>query len=199
METPELLSQRSPAAAEEAALARVSKGAKKRSMEQLQQLGKQLVDLPAGKFQKVAIPEKLREAVTEARRLTSMGAKRRQIQYIGRIMDEFDAAAIVRNLRLLDHHTNTATASASGLNALDTNPSDNANQRRQTGENQWVGLIQSDDQTLHTRYSERLSTEDFQFLRQILRNARKELKVGQDSSGAIKKLVHSLNARKIRL
>lgn len=197
METPELLSQRSPAAADEAALKRVSKGAKKRSMEQLQQLGNQLVELTAGKFQKIAIPEKLREAVTEARRLTSMGARRRQIQYIGRIMDEFDAASIARSIRILDHQMPPLMSSSKST--TDGLPPATSEKKTAVDEGQVLRLIQSDDQTLHNTYSKNLSPEDFQFMRQILRNARRELKVGNDSPTAVKKLLQSLSARKIRL
>ena len=75
----------------------------KRRMDRLQDLGKKLIELPAGKLARMDLPEKLHAAVTEARRLTAMGAIRRQLQYIGRIMEEFDTPAIARSLRDIDH------------------------------------------------------------------------------------------------
>jgi ribosome-associated protein len=50
----------------------------------------------------LALPERLEEAVAEGRRLTSFGAKRRQTQFIGKLMrklDEESVAAVRRALQ----------------------------------------------------------------------------------------------------
>jgi hypothetical protein len=81
---------------------RPSRSEKKRRMERLQELGQRIVELPAGKLARLELPEELLDAVKEARKLTSMGATRRQIQYIGRIIEDFDTARIANDLRDID-------------------------------------------------------------------------------------------------
>ncbi|HET7131413.1 MAG TPA: ribosome biogenesis factor YjgA [Gammaproteobacteria bacterium] len=57
----------------------------------LQKLGEALLDLRADAFDALPLPELLREAIAEAKRLKSFGAKRRQLQYIGKLMRRLDA------------------------------------------------------------------------------------------------------------
>ncbi len=63
-----------------------SKSQLKRDSQALQDMGAQLVDMPEGKLQKFDLPENLRDAIYEARRLKSREAKRRHLQYIGKLM-----------------------------------------------------------------------------------------------------------------
>ncbi len=81
----------------------------KRRMDRLQDLGVRLTQLTDGKLSRIELPEALLEAVLEARRLTSMAAKRRQLQFIGRIMEQFDTARIARDLRDIDVRTTRET------------------------------------------------------------------------------------------
>jgi len=71
-----------------------SKSAKKRGMLALQKLGGELVDLNAQQLETMQLPEALLDAVRDAQRLTKHEAKRRQMQFIGRLMREIDAAPI---------------------------------------------------------------------------------------------------------
>jgi ribosome-associated protein len=80
-----------------------SKTQRKRAMEELQVLGEDLVALPADRVRKIEIPEDLRAAVREAQRMTRHDdARRRQMQFIGRLMRDVDpepireALAVVR-------------------------------------------------------------------------------------------------------
>jgi len=73
---------------------RPSKSARKREMHALQAIGEELVALPAERLKRVELPEDLREAVMEARRITKHEARRRQMQYIGRLMRGVDAEPI---------------------------------------------------------------------------------------------------------
>ncbi|HWQ40271.1 MAG TPA: ribosome biogenesis factor YjgA [Burkholderiales bacterium] len=75
-------------------LAEISKTQRKREMHALQALGEELVALSAGRLARIALPERLRDAIVEARRMSKWGARRRQLQYIGRLMREVDAGAI---------------------------------------------------------------------------------------------------------
>lgn len=64
-----------------------------------QAIGRQLVDLPKDKLKKLPLEEALLDAIAEAKRITSNGAIRRQIQYIGRLMRDIDLAPIVEQLQ----------------------------------------------------------------------------------------------------
>ena len=44
----------------------------------------------AERLAELALPERLQDAVAEAKRLKSFGAKRRQVQYIGKLMRKLD-------------------------------------------------------------------------------------------------------------
>ena len=67
---------------------------RKRQMHALQALGEMLVALPAERLAELDLPEALREALLHARQISKWGARRRQMQYIGKLMREVDAAAI---------------------------------------------------------------------------------------------------------
>lgn len=73
----------------------VSKSQRKREMTALQDLGERMVRLNAAQLDQLELPELLREAVREAKRLTANGAIRRQRQYIGRLMRDVDPAPIL--------------------------------------------------------------------------------------------------------
>ena len=77
----------------------ISKTKLKAEADAAQSIGKSLVDLPIDKLIKLALPETLFDAVLEAKRLTANGAIRRQMQYLGRLMRDIDAAPIVEQLQ----------------------------------------------------------------------------------------------------
>lgn len=76
----------------------ISKTKRKEAMLALQDLGEELVKLPANKLEKLDLPDELRRAVEDCRRFTRHGAIRRQLQYIGRLMRGVDEAPIARQL-----------------------------------------------------------------------------------------------------
>jgi ribosome-associated protein len=78
------------------------RSARKRASHELTKLGEQLITLRPEQRAALALPEQLEEAVVEARRLTSFGAKRRQTLFIGKLMrklDEDSVAAIRKALQ----------------------------------------------------------------------------------------------------
>ena len=77
---------------------RPSKSQRKREMEALQKIGAQLVDLDAGRLARIELPERLLEAVLEAQRIRDFEGRRRQLQYIGKLMREVDPAPILARL-----------------------------------------------------------------------------------------------------
>ena len=73
---------------------RPSKSQKKRDMHALQEIGEELVALAAARLERIEMPEDLRSAIREAQRLTKHEARRRQMQYIGRLMRDVDPAPL---------------------------------------------------------------------------------------------------------
>ncbi|MCX7945693.1 MAG: DUF615 domain-containing protein [Hydrogenophilus sp.] len=67
-----------------------SKTKAKRAMEALQAVGEQLVSLPAERVAWLALPERLHQAIAEARRIASFEGRRRQLQYIGRLLEAYE-------------------------------------------------------------------------------------------------------------
>ncbi len=70
---------------------RPSKSQRKRDMTALQTLGQSLLQLPAATLARIDMPEALRQAIAETERIRSHEARRRQLQYIGRLMRQLDA------------------------------------------------------------------------------------------------------------
>lgn len=77
---------------------RPSKSALKREADELQKLGEALIDLPDAVLEQLPLPESLRDAVANARRFTSHGARLRQRQYIGKLMRKIEVEPIRRAL-----------------------------------------------------------------------------------------------------
>ncbi len=73
---------------------RPSKTQRKKAVHELQGLGEELVELNEERLAAVEMPERLRDAVMAARRITAHEARRRQMQYIGKLMRTVDAQPI---------------------------------------------------------------------------------------------------------
>ena len=63
-------------------------------MDALQALGEALLDVGPARLAELDLPERLVEALASARRITQREARRRQLQFIGRLMREIDPAPI---------------------------------------------------------------------------------------------------------
>jgi len=73
---------------------RPSKSQRKRDMLALQDLGAELLTLSDAQLETVPLPENLREAVLEARRIRDFEGRRRQLQYVGKLMRVTDPLPI---------------------------------------------------------------------------------------------------------
>ncbi len=76
----------------------ISKTKLKAEADAKQMLGKKLIDLTKDQIDKLNLDESLHDAVLEAKRLTSNGAIRRQLQYIGRLMRTTETEPIEEQL-----------------------------------------------------------------------------------------------------
>jgi ribosome-associated protein len=137
----------------------VSKTRRKREMIELQSLGAALVGLPEGQLDQMQLESALRQAVLDARRITSHEAKRRQLQYIGRLMRDLDAEPIRAQLAAIDGRSAQAAAAHRRLEA-------------------WRERLLADDAAL-THFATEHPRADLQEIRSLIRSARKEQKEGK--------------------
>ena len=97
---------------------RPSKSQRKRDSTALQDLGRELVELPAERLRKLPLDEGLHSAVREAQRIRSHEARRRQLQYIGKLMRDIDPAPLREALDRLKGVSAAANAELHRLEAL---------------------------------------------------------------------------------
>lgn len=71
-----------------------SKSAVKREMLALQDLGKTLCELPFDKVKRSPASERLLEAISDFHKCRTFGAKKRQLQFVGKVMRQEDAESI---------------------------------------------------------------------------------------------------------
>ena len=99
----------------------LSKTRRKQAMEELQSLGEELVALASDQVKRIDIPEELRTAVSEAQRMMRPDeAKRRQMQYIGKLMRNVDVEPIREALALVRGESAGETAKLHRLERLRT-------------------------------------------------------------------------------
>ena len=90
----------------------ISKSQKKRDMLALQDVGEELVQLSVDSIKKFDLPEQLLSAILEAKRIPTSkhGAFKRQMQYIGKVMRNVDAAPIAERLEAMKAPNKKQTA-----------------------------------------------------------------------------------------
>jgi ribosome-associated protein len=80
----------------------VSRTQRKRQALDLQKLGERLVGLDPGDLAKVPVPEDVEDAIAVLARIKSHEARRRQLQFIGKLMRRIDTEAIREALDEID-------------------------------------------------------------------------------------------------
>jgi ribosome-associated protein len=73
-----------------------SRTQRKRESKELTRLGEELLALPPERWDALELPERLADALIEGKRLTSFGARRRQAQFIGKLMRKLDHELLAR-------------------------------------------------------------------------------------------------------
>ena len=81
----------------------------KRESTELQKVGEDLLTLRADLMARLDLSEKLKDAVVEAKRITNFEGKRRQMQYIGKMMRRLDPATL-ETVRTTLHEQNNGSA-----------------------------------------------------------------------------------------
>ena len=113
-----------------------------------------LVKLPDAQFKRIELPEELRAAVADCRKITQNSALRRQKQYIGKLMRGIDPAPIQAQLDVFN-----------GVSAAETAKLHQAEK--------WRDKLIADNEEL-TLFLNKYPDTDATHLRQIIRNARDE-------------------------
>ncbi len=144
---------------------RPSRSQLKRDAEALQELGRELVGLPQARLDRIELPEKLRDAIALARRITAHGGKRRQLQYIGKLMRRIDAEPIRARLEAMQQADHRAAQRFHHLEALRDK------------------LIHEGDAALGAALED-YPHADRQHLRQLIRQARQEREQDKPPAGA---------------
>ena len=152
-----------------------SKSQQKREMLALQDLGAELVELPENHLAALDLPEKLRDAIELARRITSHGAQKRQRQYIGRLMRDVDAEPI---RALLERLRGTDRVSKAHFQESE----------------RWRDRLIAEGDTALAEFLERRPEADRQHLRRLMREAVEEAARGRQPRHAreLFRYIHSL-------
>jgi ribosome-associated protein len=149
---------------------RPSKTRLKKAMHELQDLGEALVALPEDRVAAVALPESLLSAVQEFKRTRSHEGRRRQMQYIGKLMRRVDAEPIRQAV--------AAMRLGQAKDALALHQAED-----------WRDRLLSSDDAL-AGWTAAFPTSDLQHLRSLVRAARKDAAAapGQRSGRAFREL-----------
>lgn len=131
-----------------------SKTKRKKDMHALQEIGEQLVELDTKKLAEFDLPEILADAIRFARTVDKHGARRRQLQYIGKLMRKVDVMPIQEKLAGWNQTSLQHTARLHNLE-------------------RWRERLLNDETAL-TEFAEKYPSADLQQLRVLIRNTHKE-------------------------
>ncbi|RRS05580.1 DUF615 domain-containing protein [Aquabacterium soli] len=132
-----------------------SKSMLKRASHQLQDLGEQLLAMPDARLKSIDMPERLRDALDDYKRTRSFEGKRRQLQYIGKILRLIDAEPLREAVATfqLGHAQNSLALHQA---------------------ERWRADLVNDEKNTLTQWAEEFPGTDLQQLRALVRNARKD-------------------------
>lgn len=136
----------------------------KRESEQVQKLGERLITLRDDLFVRLALPEKLVEALAEMKRITNFEGRRRQSQYVGKLMRNLDEAQLQAIRDALDEQHNGSARDTMALHEAET----------------WRDDLIAKDDALERWMAQHPGT-DTQQLRALIRQARKDAPADADA------------------
>ena len=129
----------------------------KREMEALQALGTELLTLRADLLARLDLPEKLQEALDEARRITNFEGKRRQMQFVGKLMRKLDDDTVAAIQAALEEQHSGSAAEKLALHQAE----------------HWRDRLIAGDEAL-APWMQQFPDTDTQQLRALIRQARKD-------------------------
>ena len=134
----------------------ISKSQRKRQAHSAQALGEILVKLPLSVLKKVDLPEDVRDAVLAAQKIHAHGGHKRQLQYIGKLMRSIDIEPIQLQLERFNMDREQASSAFHDVE-------------------RWRDRLLADFDGTLAELLEVCPNLDRQFVRQLVRNAQKEL------------------------
>lgn len=149
-----------------------SRTQRKRDDQALQDLGEELVAVGEDKLGELELPERLRDAILEARSISKFGALRRQMQYIGRLMREEGDAGTIR--AQLDAWKGVSVEETARLHRIE----------------RWRGRLLNEENALEELIIEH-PRADTQQLRTLVRNCKREAEAGKPPK-SFRELFHVL-------
>lgn len=135
----------------------VSRADKKRDSDERQDLGEALLGLRSDLFAKLELPSTLVEALAEAKRISNFEGRRRQMQYIGKLMRRLDEEETAAIRAALDIQRNGSAEEKLALHQAE----------------QWRDRLVADDDAL-TEWLQEHPSDDVQQMRNLIRQARKD-------------------------
>ena len=129
----------------------------KRESDELQDLGKELLTLRTDLFNRIGLPDKLAEALAEAKRITNFEGKRRQMQFVGKLMRKLEPELVQAARQALEEQQKGSATEKLQLHLAE----------------QWRDRLIADDGALPAWMAEHPGT-DTQQLRALIRQARKD-------------------------
>lgn len=133
----------------------ISKSQMKREMLALQELGEKLVELNKDQLNQLTLPVELSSAITEAQTIKKHGARKRQLQFIGRLMRSVDAEDIQQQY---ENVTRQSAQSISELHKIE----------------KWREKLLADGDNALTEFIDQFPDADRQQLRTLIRSAIQE-------------------------
>ena len=131
----------------------------KRESTELQKLGEALLTLRSDLLERLELSDKFKDAIADAKRITNFEGKRRQMQYIGKLMRLLEPQVVETVRAALDEQANGSNADKVLLHQAET----------------WRDRLIDDEDAAAQWISLNPST-DVQQLRALIRQARKDAK-----------------------
>lgn len=128
-----------------------SKSQIKREMHELQEVGERLLNLRDEQIAKMPLTEELIAAIIESRRIPKNEARRRHLQYVGKLMRKANSDDIIHALDLLD-------------------PGSDAFQQKLAVVEHWRAQLLTGDNATMAQFLDEYPNADRQHLRQLVRN-----------------------------
>ncbi|MFW5824108.1 MAG: ribosome biogenesis factor YjgA [Marinobacter sp.] len=145
-----------------------SKSQLKREMHELQDLGKRMMDLGDDQLAALPMSDTLKAAIVESRRIRQHEARRRHLQYVGKVIrNEQDPDALRRAVEAFDAGSEEHT-------------------RRHHLAERWRDRLINEGNPAVAGFVEQCPASDVQHLRNLVRNAQKEVSSGNNTGQARK-------------
>jgi ribosome-associated protein len=145
----------------------ISKSQRKRDANELLDLGKKLISMPESRLKRMPLDDDLRREIEFARNIRPHGARKRQMMTVGKMLRLRDNQELIDAINDVDQKNRKENARFHHIEA-------------------WRDrLIEGGNETL-AKLIEQCPEINAQTLRQLIRNANKEIKLGKPPSAARK-------------